>query len=391
MFILYGRSWRFILIGMLNSEHIRDRAPLGAAKYRLVTRMSDGTSRIYPSAEGAFFPLGEAPEQVPAGRYAICYYDISNSLIRYTGEELDLQLPVDGPLSRPTNTGQAQMRFLNATGGAVALPGKTSRPPLPAMRAIAAVTRPATDEPTLSESELELRRHMQAMDVEERQQEFIKSSTYVTELGETFALNRILRRELMEMGRMVVEASRRAFQDVEQVKGTVHDLLALQKLVLEHAATNLARPAPPPPDFVGLGHSALSVVKELGVALLARSHRAEAAALPSVATTAKAALPAGAHAMDAEISKTAAPKREEGARDGVSRIVQKLSGMSEADLATAMASVEGFRALLDSLRGGDVPTSDGARKESEANTEKVPHATSTAQAASVVEAGAAKS
>lgn len=367
---------------MRPSDQIKAKAPANAHYYQLKLPISDGHARLFPSETSGLFDVGEAPYGVPSGHYFVHYFDRERRALAHG--ETAIQIDWTSEHNR-TPAAQMNLHLLNAQGPAVKVMPLLSVTPTsaPAPQALP----PVSADPL----EVELRRHMQAMDVEERQQEFIKSSTYVTELGETFALNRILRRELMEMGRMVVEASRRAFQDVEQVKGTVHDLLALQKLVLEHAATNLARPAPPPPDFVGLGHSALSVVKELGVALLARSHRAEAAALPSVATMAKAALPAGAHAMDAEISKTAAPKREEGARDGVSRIVQKLSGMSEADLATAMASVEGFRALLDSLRGGDVPTSDGARKESEANTEKVPHATSTAQAASVVEAGAAKS
>ena len=37
--------------------------------------------------------------------------------------------------------------------------------------------------------DLEFQRHMHAMDLEERQQEFIKNSTYVTEVGELFTLN----------------------------------------------------------------------------------------------------------------------------------------------------------------------------------------------------------
>ena len=98
--------------------------------------------------------------------------------------------------------------------------------------------------------------------------------------------------------------------------------------------------------------------------------------------------------MDAEISKAGGPaalKREEGSRDGVSRIAQKLSSMSEADLATAMASVEGFRALLDSLHGGDVPAVDGTRVERRANTEMAPNPPSADHASTLGGSGAAKS
>ena len=73
------------------------------------------------------------------------------------------------------------------------------------------------------------------MDLEERQQEFIKNSTYVTEVGELFALNRIMRRELVEMQRLIVQYSQQAYRDIERVKGISRDFLQLQKERQRHA------------------------------------------------------------------------------------------------------------------------------------------------------------
>ena len=87
-------------------------------------------------------------------------------------------------------------------------------------------------------ADLEFQRHMHAMDLEERQQEFIKKSTYVTEVGELFTLNRIMRRELVEMQRLIVQHSQQAYRDIEHVKGVSRDFLQLQKEILASAAEN---------------------------------------------------------------------------------------------------------------------------------------------------------
>ncbi len=358
---------------MLTSEHIRNQSPVGAVSYRLLAKLSDGSSRLFPADTGGFFRVGEPPANVPIGKYTVCYYDGSGGLIKYLEDAIDLNPALDSPLNKPAGSGQLQLSFLNAGGTAAALPAKSSRASLPPL----SLARTDADPSTLSENERELRRHMQAMDVEERQQEFIKSSAYVTELGEAFTLNRLMRRELLELHRIIVEHSQRAYQDIDQVKSTVHELLSLQKAVLEHAATTIARPPPPPPDFVGLGHSALAVVKDLGVALLSRSVGKEGAALSRASETqAKAQISDGASVKEAEISTlpSAAGKTSSAAavtatettpRDAVTRMLHKLHGLSDAQIASAMSSVDGWKGLLDSLRQDDAKDAMGDSAASE--------------------------
>ena len=164
----------------------------------------------------------------------------------------------------------------------------------------------------------------------------------------------------------------------------------MQKAVLEHAASVIARPPPPPPDYVGLGHSALAVVKDLGAALITRSLGRELASRShALEGDAKAQLSDGSRARDAEISpavsaeksgaekssadksgadksgtdKSGAEKSSASAsiaaapRDALAQMVSKLHGLSDAELAMAMSSVEGWKGLLDSLRsdGSKVP------------------------------------
>src|SRR5262249_17925834 len=122
---------------------------------------------------------------------------------------------------------------------------------------------------SIAEADPEFRRHLVAMDLEDRQQEFIKSASYVQEVGETFTMNRILRRELIEMQSIVVQSTQQSYKDVEQLKSAMHTLLQLQKEILASAA-QIPRPAPPPPDYVGLGHSALAMLKDISVAMINR-------------------------------------------------------------------------------------------------------------------------
>jgi hypothetical protein len=187
----------------------------------------------------------------------------------------------------------------------------------------------------------EFRRHLQAMDLEERQQEFIKNSTYVTEVAELFTVNRLMRREMLELHRIIVQHSSRAYQDIDQVKGTIHELLELQQKVLEHAATQIAKPPAPPPDYVGLGHSALSVIKEIGVALIQRSQAKESGERLAGSPSAPQ-LPAHA----AEVSKAPAGVPA----DLIAKVVEKLQKMTDVDLAAAMSTPEGWKSLLDGLR-----------------------------------------
>lgn len=351
------------------SERIQSIAPAGAQFYRLTVHFHDGTSRIHPAEPGAFFRLGESPNGLQAGTYSVNFFDSSFApIVPY---DCQIEVSAQGQVQR-TQPQQLSLGFSGNTGSSVVYAqaptvaqGNAQPPPQGQAVQSATPVAPASRIPgSPDEFDLEFRRHLHAMDMQEREQEFIKNAGFVQEIGETFALNRILRRELMELQRIIVLSSQQAYKDAENIKGTIHGLLALQKDVLALAAEKITQPAPPPPDYVGLGHSALAMVKEIGVALINRSQRLESGgSIP--AKPAVAQLPAPL-VESADPAKVQPP-------DIVEKIAHKLKGMSEVDLAVLMSSPDSWKALIDELRSQNHKL-ENAQKDSSHEQPSVPEA-----------------
>ncbi|MFO0576124.1 MAG: hypothetical protein U1A78_19145 [Polyangia bacterium] len=330
---------------MLISEQIRAIAPFGAKQYRLLTRLADGSSRLHPSDPASFYMLGEAPN-APVGRYTVCFYDGNGALMTYAEDAVQIVAGGDGAKGGGT---QVSLSLLAANGPAPAAPAATSASERRASGAGSA-ERPGPGgkpregqdlSPELGGTDLDYRRYMHAMDLEERQQEFIKNSAYVTEVGELFSLNRIMRREMMEMQRIIVQQSQQAHKDIELMKTTLRDMFQIQKEVLDKAAELLPKPPPPaPPDYVGLGHTALGVVKELGVALLNRQDRKTGLAERSAPKAPQLPVPPSAESADAG----AAPPP-----DIIDRMIAKLKGAGDVEMAIAMSAPENWKALMEDL------------------------------------------
>jgi hypothetical protein len=325
---------------MKPGEHLKTMAPSGALFYRLMVKFSNGASHTYPSTHDAYFSLGESPVGVPPGLYSALFFSDAKQLI--TAHENSVTISVT-PESNQASVPQLSLSFLNAGGEPSSSTttelarGKSLKEPTTAAGTASSKLHPDL---ATAESELEFRRYQHAMEIEERQQEFIKNSTYITEVGEVFALNRIMRKEMMEMQRVIVQNSQQAYKDIQMMKGTVHDLLQLQKEVITSAAAQIGRPPTPPPDYVGLGHSALCVVKEIGVALIHRSQdRAGGAPLREAPKQSQL------HARAAETVESKAPTRT----DIIEKVLNKIKSTSEFDLAMAMSSPDKWKAMMDEL------------------------------------------
>ena len=325
---------------MFLSERILNIAPAGAAYFRLKTEFSDGSTKFFPADERSYFVLGDSPFGVAAGVYVLCFYDKHYQALPAFDRSFEMKLESDlhradqshlflhaNQAVTPVANGVGESRLNNTP-----TPGKS--------QADTHKAEPRNEEGTTAVADLEFQRHMHAMDLEERQQEFIKNSTYVTEVGELFTLNRIMRRELVEMQRLIVQHSQQAYRDIEHVKGVSRDFLQLQKEILASAAENIARPAAPPPDYVGLGHSALSLIKEIGVALISRSSVRESERTLHSGTPVPHLL---AHTPEPS------PKNSGQAADVIEKIAQKLKSSSDIDIAVAMSSPEKWKALFDDL------------------------------------------
>jgi hypothetical protein len=327
---------------MTISERIKALAPVGASFYRLLTQLSDGRPKLFPIESGLPFRVGDAPTSAPIGKYTVCFYDSGNVLLSMQEDAVQIASPAEVLQSQAP---QVAFSFLNASGpsaalSAAAIAPPASVPPATSASALKETASAAATHPDLAAEELEFRRQLHAADMEERAQDFIKNSTYITEIGELFVLNRLMRREMMEMQRTIHQQSQQVYKETAQVKSTILDLLDLQKAVLARATDQLAQPPAAPPDYVGLGHSALAMIREIGVALIQRN-------APRDAST---ALRSGEkqpqlQAHQAEIAKKApAP-----AGDVIDKMVNKLKGLSDLDMAMSMSSPGGWKALLDEL------------------------------------------
>lgn len=333
---------------MFLSERIKNIAPANVVFYRLMVEHPDGSSRFFPSETGAYFRVGDSPYGVPTGKYTICFYDEQYRPLPHHDRSFDINL--QNEIHRASQP-QLSLHASSSSAPAAARPEDSSagdtRLNKPAALPQAAKPSPdsqTADEPPpgphVKEANLEFQQYLHAMDLEERQQDFIKNSTYVTEIGELFALNRIMRRELVEMQRLIVQHSQQAYRDIEHVKGISRDFLQLQKEILASAAENVSRPMAAPPDYVGLGHSALSLIKEIGVALIGRSQGRESSR-PLPGNSQAPQLPAPA--------QDSSPSRQGQAADIIDKIAQKLKNSTDMDMALAMSSPEKWKALFDDL------------------------------------------
>ena len=334
-----------------NSERIRALAPGNAAYFRLKMQLSDNSVRIFPPEEGGYYKLSEPPYHVAAGSYLLCFFDgEQRPLIQhdqtfrvYAPTEMARspqgQLPLNFNLMGPASHGQASMAAASYVAPAPAAPS-------PAPTAVAPPTSVPTDPGATEENDLEFRKYLHAMDLEERQQDFIRNSTYVKEVGELFLLNRLMRRDMMEMQRSMVQHAQHAFRDIEQAKTTVHGLIALQNTVLEHVEKRHSSPPPPPADYVGLGFAAIGLLKEVSVALIQRG-QPERASQP---VPTQPQLPA-----EGSSPVPASPPAAETARatDVIDRIGKQLKSLTELELAQAMSSPQAWTALLQRCMAPD--------------------------------------
>lgn len=357
---------------MLLSDRIKALAPANAAYFRLRLKLPDGTVRTFPPGQGAYFGIGESPYGMANGNYFLYFYDEEERPISHPERRILIDLQEEN--QRPDQT-QLSMSFMNA---------RREPPPLRALHSASPKHQTPLESPghsaapqeacegapakaaSAEEADLEFRRCLQAIDLEERQQEFIKNSTYITEIGELFALARMSRREILELQRTLVAQAQQAYRDAEQMKRGVRDLFQLQQEVLAAAAAQIGRPPPPPPDYVGLGHSALSLLKEIGVALIQRSSGRDTSNPLPAATGGNS--PAQLQAPPAE----RVPAEDAPPAERLEQMMQKLKSLSELEMATAMSSPAGWKRLLDTLQAKPTESSPGENTDTTQGAPSLP-------------------
>jgi hypothetical protein len=317
----------------------------------------DGQVRVFPPEGGAYYKVGESPYGVPSGSYLLCFYDEQHHPLPQHDQRFLISLQNEVHQSA---TSQLPMNFLSAGSrtGAPSTPAGTGAPTAPSAAAASTAASASEEFAALEESDLEFRKHLAALDLEERQQEFIKNSTYIKELGESFVLQRLMRRDMMEMQRTIAHQAKQAFLELGNSKGTMQRLLELQDSVLDHVEKHRYVPPAPPPDYVGLGHAAIGMLKEVGVALIHRYGGERAGLPPAASSHPQPQLPAAGSAPTAAATPAPAPASGGAAPppDVIDRIGTKLRSLTELDLAKAMSSPETWAGLLQDCLRAEPPT-----------------------------------
>lgn len=245
---------------MLLSDRLGNLAPVGATHYRLTLWMSSEVERSFPAEVGSFFVVGRAPGVVPDGHYTVNFYDQG---LRQIGDDCELVIDAMGAVQSPSpHRAPDPLERRSGDIGQLAPQNPTSHQ----------ASRQKLRERYLAEPDPERRRQLLDADAEERQMAFFKNSTYVRELGEVVLLNRMMRRELLQMHSTITENSASAYGALDQVKAAVRGISEMQKEVLDHVKAQLGsvEQSPPAPDYVGLGMAALATVQEIGQALMDR-------------------------------------------------------------------------------------------------------------------------
>lgn len=344
-------------------ERIRALATGQAAFFRLKMQLTDNSVRVFPPEEGGYYKVGESPHPIPVGSYLLCFYDSEHRSIVNSDQRFIVHPQADLLRAVQGLQGQLPLNFnLAGSPGGSGAAHPASSPPAPPATVVVAPPSLAASAGKPSEVaagvdvDLEFRKYLHAMDLEERQQDFIRNSTYVKEVGELFLLNRLMRRDMMEMQRSMVQHAQHAFRDIEQAKTTVHGLIALQNTVLEHVEKRQSSPPPPPADYVGLGFAAIGLLKEVSVALIQRG-QPERAGHPTPTQPqlpAEGSSPVPASPPAAETARTA---------DVIDRIGKQLKSLTELELAQAMSSPQAWTALLQRCMAPDVP--EGTKEPSQ--------------------------
>jgi hypothetical protein len=358
---------------MLLSDRIQALAPGNASHFRLKLHSLTGNLRVFPPEEGSFYRVGDSPYGIPGGRYTISFYDSEQRPLLHKEQTLLINYQNEAQRNGPTQlslnlSGTAPIASSGARIGAgtaspaplASSPGAGTAPSGPSD------TQPEASEP-LTEDELEFRKHLAALDLEERQQEFIKNSTYMKEVGEAFVLNRLMRRDMIEMQRTIAQQARQAFLDLGNSKATIQRLLELQDSVLDHVEKHRYVPPAPPPDYVGLGHAAIGMLKEVGVALIHRYGGERVGLPPAAPSQPQPQLPAASSTPATASTDAPAPASGEAARppDVIDRIGKKLKSLTELDLAKAMSSPEAWAGLLQDCLRPEKPVEEKAPQSSQ--------------------------
>ncbi len=270
-------------------EHLRSRAPAGAAFFRLVGRTPRGEYVLFPRDSHSVYGLGEAPRGLLPGTYQVFYFDSAGQQFQHARVELHLSQgmaaelgPIDGAgIQGSHGFVEDSVHQLQAAKGQLSLP-------LPAT-ALTATSTAASAQFALMQEQAA---HKMALESDQQKYHFVQNAEHVREVGEAVMINRMLRQEMVELNKQAQLGSQAAFADVEKQLAAIRMLHQVKKEILKDLKDAESPPPPQKVDWVPLANHAIQTISDIGVALVQSLSRSAAAPATSQPSPSPAPLPA---------------------------------------------------------------------------------------------------
>ena len=252
-------------------EHLRSRAPAGAAFFRLVGRTPRGEYVLFPRDSHSVYGLGEAPRGLLPGTYQVFYFDSAGQQIQHARVELHLSERIAAELGPIDGAGiqRSVGAIEEAAQGQLLLP-------LPA----AALTATSAAESAQLALAREQTAHKMKLESDQQKYNFVQNVEHMREIGEAVMINRMLRQEMMELNKHAQQGSQVAFAEVEKQLAAIRMIHQAQKELLQDLK-QAETPVPTPKvDWFPLANHALQTASEIGVALVQSWQRSAAPPAP---------------------------------------------------------------------------------------------------------------
>lgn len=340
-------------------EQVRNHAPPLAQGYCLEFVSSAGDVVRQPR-EGCWrLAPFEPPHGVPEGCMRVLY----------TSREGALLPPVDPANPMPTVTVCFGLRPEETPPVPAATPRAASGPPPPTP--LPADLHPAAE----SEESMEREIFSQHIERNEYHNFKLRAETQTVEcmygiIQRMMAERHALLQSTLAAPRQFTRQCTQLVESMGEAMRSFHTVIGMQSMALQSVQNQmelaLVPPAPPPPpDYVGLGKTLLAIIRDLGMkAMDARAERRSLPANkglgpqePAADLDPKASEPNGPPhpASSQETAAPSTPERSEGtanaeAAESLRRVLTRMGGMGEVDIARAFAGPEQFANFLTDMR-----------------------------------------
>lgn len=257
-------------------EIVKLNAPPEATGYCFQRLNSDNVVLRYPSSGCWKLVPFAVPYGVPNGMYTVCYFRLMEDRLALPPKNpscLFPQVPFYGPTGddAPPQVQAAGTPTKDNAGAAVATVPASTTDEIRRLRAELHAELERT--PAMRDTRIEYMQRQLALELQEQNQDLVKHSHYVAEVGGQFQLNRAYRVESQQAMETVLGLAKRTAEDAQNMMSVFRGMQDLQVEALvsiKKQVTVLAcpPPPPPPPDYSGAATAAVNLLRDVSVALI---------------------------------------------------------------------------------------------------------------------------